>query len=88
MVTRVERDDGKNGGKLPGDFGYNEDDNLINMLQRTVLSDTVLGFDYNELNEDQKFDELSKILSERRANARIQLKKEFPNLDARIELSQ
>ena len=58
------------------------------MLQRTVLSDTVLGFDYNELNEDEKFDELSKILSERRANARIQLKKEFPNLDARIELSQ
>ena len=86
LINQV--DGGKNGGKLPGDFGYNEDDNLINMLQRTVLSDTVLGFDYNELNEDQKFDELSNILSERRANARIQLKKEFPNLDARIELSQ
>jgi hypothetical protein len=70
-------------GRMPGDFGYNATDNLLGALNGLVDATTETGADYSTMDDDDRYDEMSKTVANRRKSARALLKKEFPNLEFR-----
>ena len=78
-----EVDGSSNGGRLPGDFGYDAGDTLLGALNDLVDPTTLAGEGYSIASDDDKLKAMSDIVSVRRQNARIRLKKEFPDLEFR-----
>ena len=78
-----EVDGSSNGGRLPGDFGYDAGDTLLGALNGLVDPTSEAGAVYSTMSDDDKFQEMSNITATRRKNARIRLKKEFPDLELR-----
>ena len=78
-----EVDGSSNGGRLPGDFGYDAGDTLLGALNDLVDPTSLDGKEYSIAGDDDKLKAMSDIVSVRRQNARIRLKKEFPDLEFR-----
>jgi hypothetical protein len=78
-----EVDGSSNGGRLPGDFGYDASDTLLGALNSLVDATSEAGEVYSTMSDDDRYQEMSNIVATRRKNARLRLKKEFPNLDFR-----
>ena len=69
--------------RMPGDFGYDAMDNLLGALNGLVDVTTETGAVYSTMDDDDRYDEMSKIVANRRKSARALLKKEFPGLEFR-----
>ena len=78
IVNTVDGD-----GRMPGDFGYNATDNLLGALNGLVDVTSETGAVYSTMDDDDRYDEMSKTVANRRKSARLLLKKEFPNLKFR-----
>ena len=70
-------------GRMPGDFGYDATNNLLGALNGLVDATTETGAVYSTMTDDDRYDEMSKIVANRRKSARALLKKEFPDLEFR-----
>ena len=70
-------------GRMPGDFGYDATNNLLGALNGLVDATTETGAVYSTMDDDDRYDEMSKIVANRRKSARKLLKKEFPGLEFR-----
>ena len=70
-------------GRMPGDFGYDATNNLLGALNGLVNVTTETGAVYSTMTDDDRYDEMSKIVANRRKSARALLKKEFPDLEFR-----
>ena len=70
-------------GRMPGDFGYDATNNLLGALNGLVDATTETGAVYSTMSDDDRYDEMSKIVASRRKSARSLLKKEFPDLEFR-----
>ena len=81
-VTYINNMDGK--GRMLGDAGFNPDGVLLNALSATVNS-----AEYGLMETDEeKFEELSGILADRRKFARKRMLRDDPDLNARFTLQQ
>ena len=81
-VTYINGMDGN--GRMLGDAGFNPDGVLLSALNATVNS-----AEYGLLETDEeKFEELSGILADRRGYARKRMIKDDPDLNARFTLQQ
>jgi hypothetical protein len=78
-----EVDGSSNGGRLPGDFGYDAGDTLLGALNSLVDATSEAGEVYSTMSDDDRYQEMSNIVATRRKNARLRLKKEFPDLEFR-----
>lgn len=81
-VTYINGMDGS--GRMLGDNGFKPDGVLLDALQSTVNSSEYALLETDE----EKFEELSGILAERRKHARKRLIKDDPDLNARFTLQQ
>ena len=70
-------------GRMPGDFGYDATNNLLGALNGLVDVTTETGAVYSTMTDDDRYDEMPKIVANRRKSARSLLKKEFPDLEFR-----
>ena len=71
-------------GRVLGDPGYKPEEALLPALKSAVSSTEYFTMQFDE----ERFEELSGILTDRRASARAVLKKTDPSLNARLSFGE
>lgn len=76
-------------GNLPGEAGYDDSSTILNELGEYIFMDEYMNdFDGNPRDKDDKLNLITSKISNRRSDAKKQLKLEFPEIQEKIDAAK